>query len=355
MSNQPFEHGKTALVTGAAGFLGSHLCEKLLKAGYFVVGIDNLCTGMQSNISELNAIAKSVSSNDKTGSSWSKGFKFVFINADVTADWTWKNQIPGEWLENLSYVFHFASPASPPLYQKLAFETIKVNTIGLEKALYFAKDHQARLIFASTSEIYGDPLASPQKESYWGNVNSFGPRSCYDESKRLGETLIFEFNKKYGAKHGLVRIFNTYGPRMNPTDGRVVINFLMQGLNGENLTVHGDGKQSRCFCYVDDLIAGIWSYAQKDLFEPINIGSEFEFSVLELAQKVQKLFADKSLKIEFVGRPTDDPQIRRPDLTKAQTYLAPWKSAIPLEVGLVHLLDWLKNDLVDLDFKNLPI
>ena len=346
---------KAALVTGAAGFLGSHLCEKLLKEGYFVVGVDNFCTGMSGNVDELQAIAQSISSIDKTGSSWSKNFRFVFINADVTNDWNWKNQIPGEWLENLKYIFHFASPASPPLYQKLAFETIKVNTIGLEKALYFAKDHGARLIFASTSEIYGDPLTSPQPESYWGNVNSFGPRSCYDESKRLGETLIFEFNKKFGSQHGLVRIFNTYGPRMNPTDGRVVINFLVQGLNGQNLTVHGDGKQSRCFCYVDDLIAGIWIYAQNNIHEPINIGSEFEFTILQLAQVIQNIFSDKNLKIEFVGRPTDDPQVRRPNLTLARTQLAPWTPSIPLDVGLKSLLDWLKDDWVDLDLKKLPI
>lgn len=346
---------KAALVTGAAGFLGSHLCEKLLKEGYFVVAVDNLCTGMKSNIEELQTIAQSLVTSDKMGASWSQGIKFIFINADVTNDWSWENQIPNDWLENLKYVFHFASPASPPLYQKLAFETIKVNTLGLEKALAFANGKKARVIFASTSEIYGDPLTSPQKETYWGNVNSFGPRSCYDESKRLGETLIFEFNKKYGPRHGLVRIFNTYGPRMNPEDGRVVINFLTQALHGKDLTVHGNGQQSRCFCYVDDLIAGIWSYAQKDIFEPINIGSEFEFSVLELAQKVQKIFPDKNLKIEFVDRPMDDPQVRRPDLSRARKDLAPWDAVTPLETGLKNLLDWLKQDPVIIDLKNLPI
>ena len=197
---------KAALVTGAAGFLGSHLCEKLLKEGYFVVGVDNLCTGMKSNIDHLEILAQDLTKPDKMGASWSQGLKFIFINADVVNDWTWGQQIPQDWLENLKYVFHFASPASPPLYQKLAFETIKVNTTGLEKALLFAHSKKARVIFASTSEVYGDPLTSPQKENYWGNVNSFGPRSCYDESKRLGETLIFEFNKNRPARIFLFRV-----------------------------------------------------------------------------------------------------------------------------------------------------
>jgi nucleoside-diphosphate-sugar epimerase len=221
---------KSALVTGAAGFLGSHLCEKLLREGFNVIGVDNLCTGLRSNIEELNSISQ---------------VNFVFIEADVSEPWSWISQIPQAWRDHLEYIFHFASPASPPLYQKLALETIRVNSVGLEKALYFAQKTEARVIFASTSEIYGDPETVPQTESYWGNVNSFGPRSCYDESKRLGEAIIYSFNERHKSKHGLVRIFNTYGPRMNPSDGRVVINFLVHGLKNQNLTVHGDGKQTR--------------------------------------------------------------------------------------------------------------
>jgi nucleoside-diphosphate-sugar epimerase len=313
---------KSVLITGAAGFLGSHLCEKLLNEGYIVIGVDNFSTGLASNARHLEK--------------FSKGFKFV--EADVVEPWTWAKN-----LKDLKYIFHFASPASPPLYQKLSLETIRVNTIGLENSLQCAEKTGARVIFASTSEIYGDPEFSPQKETYWGNVNSFGPRSCYDESKRLGEAILFEYNLKKGSRHGLVRIFNTYGPRMNPADGRVVINFLVQGMSGQKLTIHGDGKQTRSFCYVDDLINGIWAYAQKDIYEPVNLGSEFQFTILELAQKVQKLFPEKKLEIEFQNRPVDDPQDRRPDLTKARKLLSPWDSNTPLEVGLKHMLTWLQS------------
>jgi nucleoside-diphosphate-sugar epimerase len=319
---------KSAIITGAAGFLGSHLCEKLLREGFSVIGVDNLRTGLRSNVEVLKKVSRD---------------QFTFIEADVVKDWNWTDKIPKGWLENLKYVFHFASPASPPIYQSIPLETIWVNTIGLDKAIQFADQYRARVIFASTSEIYGDPEFSPQKETYWGNVNSFGPRSCYDEAKRLGETLLYTYNEKK-PRHGLVRIFNTYGPRMNPSDGRVVINFLVQAMAGKNLTVHGDGKQTRSFCYVDDLINGIWAYAQRDLYEPVNIGSEFQFTVLELAEKVKGLFPEKNLNIEFVGRPKDDPQHRRPDLTKARSVLAPWNSSTPLEVGLKHLLEWLKTE-----------
>ncbi len=312
----------STIVTGAAGFLGSHLCEKLLNEGYSVIGVDNFSTGLTSNVKHLEQLSKN----------------FSFIEADVVETWSWANNV-----KNLKYIFHFASPASPPLYQKLALETIRVNSLGLENCLHFAEISGARVIFASTSEIYGDPEVTPQKESYWGNVNSFGPRSCYDESKRLGEAILYTFNEKKGNRHGLVRIFNTYGPRMNPSDGRVVVNFLVQGMSGQKLTIHGDGKQTRSFCYVDDLIDGIWAYAKKEIYEPVNLGSEFQFTILELAQKVQKLFPEKNLEIEFQERPVDDPQDRRPDLTKARKLLAPWNSNTPLEVGLKHMLTWLQS------------
>lgn len=342
---------KAALVTGAAGFLGSHLCEKLLKEGFFVVGVDNFCSGLRDNVNVLQGLAESQKAADPTGSAWRDRMKFVFVEADVCESWDWTAKIPREWLENLKYVFHFASPASPPIYQRLALETIRVNTVGLEKALFFADQHKARVVFASTSEVYGDPEIVPQPEEYWGRVNSFGPRSCYDESKRLGEALIYTFNTQGTHRHGLVRIFNTYGPRMNPSDGRVVINFLVQGLKGQNLTVHGDGRQTRSFCYVDDLVAGIWAYAQKDLYQPVNLGSEFQFTVLDLAEKVKNLFPDKNLKIEFVGRPVDDPQNRRPQLTVARQKLAPWDSTTPLETGLRHLLEWLQEQGTEIDLK----
>lgn len=313
---------KSAVVTGAAGFLGSHLCEKLIKEGYSVVGVDNYCTGLESNTKYLE---KNYSKN------------YTFVKADVVEEWTWAKKLSPK------YIFHFASPASPPLYQKMSLETIRVNTIGLERCLQNAEKSGGRVIFASTSEIYGDPDIVPQPESYWGNVNSFGVRSCYDESKRLGEAIVFEYNLKKGNKHGLVRIFNTYGPRMNPDDGRVVINFLVQGMSGQKITMHGNGKQTRSFCYVDDLINGIWAYAQKDIYEPVNLGSEFQFTILELAEKVQKLFPEKKFEIEFQNRPKDDPQNRRPDLTKARKLLAPWNSNTPLEVGLKHMLEWLRS------------
>jgi UDP-glucuronate decarboxylase len=318
---------KSAIVTGAAGFLGSHLCERLLNEGYNVIGIDNLSTGLDSNVKEIERAKNN----------------FMFFKADVVEKWTWANQVPAEWLQNLKYIFHFASPASPPLYQALPMETIHVNTLGLENALLFSEKTKARVIFASTSEVYGDPEVNPQPETYWGNVNSFGPRACYDEGKRCGEAVLYTYNEKHNNRHGLVRIFNTYGPRMNPSDGRVVINFLVQGMDGKNLTVHGDGKQTRSFCYVDDLINGIWAYSQKNLHEPVNLGSEFQFTILDLAEKVKKLFPEKKLDIEFINRPVDDPQDRRPDLTKARKLLAPWDSSTPLEVGLKHLLNWLRE------------
>jgi nucleoside-diphosphate-sugar epimerase len=315
---------KSAIVTGAAGFLGSHLVEKLIREGFFVLGVDNFSTGSRSNETYLK---KSYSSE-----------QFQFVEADVVSDWTWARQI-----KNLEFVFHFASPASPPLYQKLAIETIHVNTIGLENAIKFADLHKARVVFASTSEVYGDPAVSPQPESYWGHVNSFGERSCYDEAKRCGEAIIFSYNARNKTKHGMVRIFNTYGPRMNPHDGRVVINFLVQALKKESLTVYGDGSQTRSFCFVDDLINGIFAYAKTGLNYPVNLGNPNEFTILELAQKVQKQFADSKLQISFMPLPKDDPKQRRPDITIATKILSPWKPTVQLAEGLIAMTNWLKE------------
>jgi len=310
---------KKALVTGAAGFLGFHLCSRLLKEGYAVFGVDDICTGLNSNAEELKK----------------KGVEF--IKSDVSNDWDqWTTSLPSSF----DLVFHFASPASPPLYQKMQLKTLAVNSLGLYRALEFATAHKARLVFASTSEVYGSPQVSPQPESYWGNTNSFGARSCYDEAKRFGEALIYSYNQEKNTRHGLVRIFNTYGPNMNPNDGRVIINFLVQLKEGKPLTIHGDGKQTRSFCYVDDLIEGIYRYALKtDLAYPINLGNDKEFTILALAQEIQKLSA-KKIEIEFTDRPVDDPPLRNPDLSLAKGVLE-WSPKVPLSEGLKKLLETL--------------
>ncbi len=313
---------KRALVTGAAGFLGFHLCSRLIKEGYSVIGVDDLSTGLKSNAEQL--IKKGV----------------YFIKADVSSEWN-------EWAQSLSkdfeFVFHFASPASPPIYQKMQLKTLAVNSLGLYRALEFASSHSARLIFASTSEVYGSPQVSPQPESYWGNTNSFGARSCYDEAKRFGEALIYSYNQEKNTSHGLVRIFNTYGPNMNPNDGRVIINFLVQLKEGKPLTVHGDGKQTRSFCYVDDLIEGIYRYAlKKEISYPINLGNENEFTILELAQEIQKMSSEK-IEIQFIDRPIDDPPIRNPDLSLAKKILE-WSPTIELQKGLQIFVSWLSKN-----------
>lgn len=316
---------KSVLITGCAGFIGSHLSEHFLNAGYAVVGIDNFATGLKSNVEHLKTFPQ-----------------FSFFAADVCQPW---DEIMSHTnlkiLDQLQYVFHFASPASPPLYQALALETLKVNSIGLENALKFATQYKARVVFASTSEVYGDPKVHPQPESYWGYVNSYGERSCYDEAKRFGEALIFSFNKKMNTQHGLVRIFNTYGPRMNPHDGRVVINFVKQAILNEPLTVYGQGKQTRSFCYVDDLVAGIVKYAESTLTEPVNLGNPREFTILELAETVKKLFGRGQSEIRFMPMPSDDPLQRKPDIQKAMSLLK-WQPEIKLEDGLLKTHAWLE-------------
>ncbi|MFN7905950.1 MAG: NAD-dependent epimerase/dehydratase family protein [Pseudobdellovibrionaceae bacterium] len=317
---------KTVIITGSAGFIGSHLAEYFLTSGYCVIGIDNFATGMKSNTEHLKTFPQ-----------------FTFINADVCLPWTEIiSHIDPQSLEKLEYVFHFASPASPPLYQALSLETLKVNSVGLENALRFATQYQARVIFASTSEVYGDPSVHPQPESYWGNVNSFGERSCYDEAKRFGEALIYSFNKKMQTNHGLVRIFNTYGPKMNPHDGRVVINFIKQALLNEPLTVYGDGQQTRSFCYIDDLVAGIVKYAQSTLAEPVNLGNPNEFTILELAEIVREKFGAGKSEIKHSPMPSDDPLQRKPDIQKAKAHLN-WEPRIKLDEGLMKTYNWLKT------------
>lgn len=326
---------KGAVVTGAAGFIGSHLCDALLSRNVPVVAVDNFSTGMRSNIDFLSQHANVRS--------------LKFMEADVIEPWQWQKSIPHEWMQKLSHVFHFASPASPPLYQELAFSTLWVNSLGLKNALEFADSLKstgsgARLIFSSTSEIYGDPEVSPQPESYWGRVNSFGIRSCYDEAKRFGEALLFTHNWKRKTQHGLVRIFNTYGPRMNPHDGRVVINLLKQARDNEPLTIYGDGSQTRSFCYIDDLLDGVLRYAESDITEPVNLGNDVEFTILELAERVKSLHANKKLTIIRQPLPKDDPRQRRPDLSRAKQLLSPWYPKVSLLEGLRRTSEWLAQN-----------
>jgi nucleoside-diphosphate-sugar epimerase len=320
---------KGVLITGGGGFLGSHLAQMYLSRKIPVICVDNFLTGLKSNRLYLEKLPEA------------KNY-LTFLEEDVSSSWD-------QWAQKLSqapisHIFHFASPASPPHYQRLSFETMAVNTTGLLEAMKFADKFKARVIFASTSEIYGDPEVSPQPESYWGHVNTIGPRSCYDEAKRFGETLVYAYNQKYQTKHGLVRIFNTYGPRMNPNDGRVIINFLVQALRGEKLSIYGNGEQTRSFCYVSDLIAGIDCYAQTQIVEPINIGNEHEFTILELVTTIQKIFDQKKITMEFFDLPKDDPRQRCPDLTKAKNLLSPWRPEVSLRQGLEKMIDWLQSE-----------
>lgn len=317
------------IVTGAAGFIGSHLCELFIKAGKNVVGVDNFATGQQLNIEVLRAIPGA-------------GELFSFVTADVSEPWDpWLSRVPANVRKSISHVLHFASPASPPHYQRLGLETMKVNSVGTEHAVRCADSLGAKVLFASTSEIYGDPSFSPQPETYWGNVNTYGVRSCYDEAKRYGESWIFTANRRNNTRHGIIRIFNTYGPRMNPNDGRVIINFLMQALRNRPLTMYGRGQQTRSFCYVDNLVAGIVGYLGQDLVVPVNLGNENEFTILELSEAVRRLFPDRQLEVRFEELPADDPKQRRPDLSRARELIPGWIADIPLHEGLRRMRDWL--------------
>lgn len=308
----------TVLITGAAGFIGFHLSEFYLKLGFNVLGLDNYITGTKENTTYLEKKYKN----------------FKFFEFDVCKDWTFLNSLS---IKNLKYVFHLASPASVKNYQKFALETMWANSVGLSQALIFSDLHHARLIFSSTSEIYGSALSSPQKENDWGHVNSFGPRSCYDESKRFGEALIYSWNKEKSTRHGLVRIFNTYGPRMSKSDDRVINTFLQQALNNEDIVVYGTGKQTRSFCYIEDLVSGLSLYANSDLTQPVNLGNSVENTILELAQVILKITNSKS-KIIFSTLPIDDPPQRRPDLFAANTQLQ-YTPRCSLDEGLKKTID----------------
>ncbi len=301
------------LVTGAAGFLGSHLTDLILAEGHTVIGMDNLITGSLDNIRHLE--------NDA---------RFDFIEQDVST----YIDISGE----LDGIFHFASPASPVDYLELPIQTLKVGSLGTHNVLGVAKAKGARLLLASTSEVYGDPLVHPQPESYWGNVNPIGPRGVYDEAKRFAEAITMAYHRVHGVDTRIIRIFNTYGPRMRPGDGRVVSNFVVQALLGEPLTIYGDGSQSRSFCYVSDLIDGAWKLFERGDEKPVNIGNPTEFTIRELADLVIGATGSSS-EIRRVPLPTDDPKVRRPDITRATTTLG-WKPAIELAVGLETTIEY---------------
>ncbi len=307
---------KRVLITGGSGFLGSNLCDLFLTRGYDVICMDNLITGNLDNISHL----------------FGKD-RFKFIKHDVT------NFIHVDG--KIDYILHFASPASPIDYLTFPIQTLKVGSLGTHKALGLAKEKGATFLLASTSEIYGDPLVNPQKETYWGNVNPVGPRGVYDEAKRFAEAMTMAYNRYHGVNTRIVRIFNTYGPRMRASDGRVVPTFINQILDGEDVTVFGDGLQTRSFCYVTDLIEGIYRLLLSDEVNPVNIGNPEERTVLDFARLILKLM-DSNRKIIFKELPQDDPKVRRPDISRARELLG-WEPVVDIEEGLRNTIDYFRK------------
>ena len=309
------------LITGAAGFLGSHLTDRLLSEGHTVLGVDNLSTGDRENLAHLAGEPR-----------------FTLREWDICQPFD-----PGP----VDFVFNLASPASPPDYLRLAIETLRVGSVGTENTLEIAARYGAGFLHASTSECYGDPAQHPQREDYWGNVNPIGPRSVYDEAKRYSEALVMAYHRSRGVNTHLVRIFNTYGPRLHPTDGRVISNFMMQALRGQPLTIYGNGDQTRSFCYVDDLIEGIVRLARSEEHYPVNIGNPDEFTILECAKAVLETTNSTSTLI-FEALPEDDPTRRCPDITKARTLLG-WEPRVKLSEGLVRSLDFFKSKVATQD------
>ncbi|MEE9578258.1 MAG: UDP-glucuronic acid decarboxylase family protein [Gemmatimonadota bacterium] len=303
------------LITGAAGFLGSHLCDRFRQEGHSVVAMDNYITGTPENLAHL------------------LGDGFELVQHDVTEF----VHVSGE----LDGVLHFASPASPTDYLELPIQTLKVGSLGTHKVIGLAKAKNARFLLASTSEVYGDPLVHPQPESYWGNVNPIGPRGVYDEAKRFAEALTMAYRRAHGVDTRIVRIFNTYGPRMRPGDGRVVSNFIVQALRREPITVYGDGGQTRSFCYVEDEVEGIFRLFASDVSEPINIGNPREFTVSELAELVLELTGSSS-EIRYLPLPEDDPKTRKPDITRARELLG-WQPEISLREGLSRTIEYFRR------------
>ena len=306
-----------ALVTGAAGFLGSHLSDYLLDRGYSVVGMDNLLTGDLANIEHL------------------AGRDFVFVKHDVT---NYIN-LPGP----VDLIFHFASPASPIDYLRVPIQTLKVGSLGTHNALGLAKAKNARFLIASTSEVYGDPLVHPQREDYWGNVNPVGPRGVYDEAKRFSEAITMAYHRVHGVQTRIVRIFNTFGPRMRIEDGRAIPAFLSQALRNEDVTVFGDGSQTRSLCYVSDLVDGIYRLMMSDVPDPVNIGNPHELTIRQLAEQIIALTGSRS-RIVTRPLPVDDPRVRQPDITRARTLLG-WEPKVPLDQGLAVTLAYFRGKL----------
>ncbi len=305
------------LITGGAGFIGSHLADRFLADGHEVICVDNLITGDVANISHI------------------KSDKFTFIKYDVT------NYL---FVDGpLDYILHFASPASPIDYLELPIQTMKVGSLGTHKALGLAKEKKAVFLLASTSEVYGDPLIHPQTEDYWGNVNPIGPRGVYDEAKRFSEAMTMAYHRYHGVKTRIVRIFNTYGPRMRIRDGRAVPNFMCQALKNEDITVYGDGSQTRSFCFVSDEVDGITRLLLSGVDTPVNIGNPAEMSVLQMAEAIVKITGSKS-RIVFKPLPEDDPKVRQPDITKAKGLLG-WEPKVGLEEGLARTLDYFRKKL----------
>jgi dTDP-glucose 4,6-dehydratase len=310
---------KKVLITGGAGFIGSNLADYFLDRGHSVICIDNLITGSISNIAGLT---------DRD---------FRFINLDVT------NYIYID--DEIDYILHFASPASPIDYLELPIQTLKVGSLGTHKALGLAKAKKATFLLASTSEIYGDPLIHPQKEDYWGNVNPVGPRGVYDEAKRFAEALTMAYFRYHGVDTKIARIFNTYGPRMRINDGRAIPTLISQALKNEDMTVYGDGSQTRSFCYIDDLVEGIYRLLMSGVNEPVNLGNPHEMTVLELAEKIKELTGSSS-KIVNKPLPEDDPKVRQPDISKAQKHLG-WKANVGLKEGLEKTIEYFRKKLFE--------
>jgi dTDP-glucose 4,6-dehydratase len=310
------KNSKRVLITGAAGFLGSHLCDRFIREGYDVVGMDNLITGDLKNIHHLFKLKE-----------------FEFYNHDVSKFVF----VPGQ----LDYILHFASPASPIDYLKIPIQTLKVGSLGTHNLLGLARVKKARILVASTSEVYGDPTVHPQTESYWGNVNHVGPRGVYDEAKRFQEAITMAYHTYHGLETRIVRIFNTYGPRMRLNDGRVLPAFIGQALRGEDMTVFGDGSQTRSFCYVDDLIEGIYRLLLSDYVQPVNIGNPSEITIKEFGEEILKL-TGSAVKMIYKPLPQDDPKQRQPDITRAREVLG-WEPKVERAEGLKRTFEYFKN------------
>lgn len=316
------------LITGAAGFLGSHLADRFLEEGHAVIGMDNLITGARRNVEHLL---------DHPG--------FRLVEHDVTRHIDVDDSLDG--------VLHFASPASPVDYLELPIQTLKVGSLGTHNALGLAKAKKARFLLASTSEVYGDPLVHPQPESYWGNVNPIGPRGVYDEAKRFAEAMTMAYHRFHGVDTRIVRIFNTYGPRMRPNDGRVVSNFIVQALLGETLTIYGDGSQSRSFCFVSDEVEGIYRLFLSDEHDPLNIGNPREYSVTQLADKILELVGGAG-GVRYLPLPIDDPKVRQPDIGRARRLLG-WEPSVSLEDGLARTVEYFRKLLEREDLASPPV